>query len=72
MQIGLVGLGRMGMNMGRRWLQGGHEVVAFNRSMEKAKELAKEGATATELNFDNELSLVPTFAPIQHLIHGHL
>lgn len=47
MQIGLVGLGRMGMNMGRRWLQGGHDVVAFNRSSEKTKELAKDGAAAT-------------------------
>jgi 6-phosphogluconate dehydrogenase len=44
MQIGLVGLGRMGMNMGRRWLEGGHEVVAYNRTYAKAQELAKEGA----------------------------
>ncbi len=44
MQIGLVGLGRMGMNMGRRWLKGGHEVVAFNRTYAKTEELAKEGA----------------------------
>ena len=44
MQIGLVGLGRMGMNMGRRWLKGGHEVVAFNRTYTKTEELAKEGA----------------------------
>jgi len=44
MQIGLVGLGRMGMNMGRRWLQGGHEVVAFNRTYAKTEELARESA----------------------------
>src|SRR3954465_4307987 len=48
MQIGLVGLGRMGMNMGRRWLQGGHEVIAFNRSFDKTQELANEGAVATK------------------------
>jgi len=48
MQIGLVGLGRMGMNMGRRWLRGGHEVVAFNRTFDKTQELAKEGAVATQ------------------------
>ncbi len=47
MQIGLVGLGRMGMNMGRRWLSGKHEVVAFNRTAAKTQELAKEGAKAT-------------------------
>jgi len=48
MQIGLVGLGRMGMNMGRRWLQGGHQVVAYNRTFEKTQELAKEGALAVQ------------------------
>src|SRR5690349_10670143 len=48
MQIGLVGLGRMGMNMGRRWLRGKHEVVAFNRTFEKTQELGKEGAAATK------------------------
>lgn len=47
MQIGLVGLGRMGMNMGRRWLQGKHAVIACNRTFEKTQELAKEGAVAT-------------------------
>ncbi len=44
MQIGLVGLGRMGINMGRRWLRGHHEVIAFNRTYAKTEELAKEGA----------------------------
>jgi 6-phosphogluconate dehydrogenase len=34
----------MGMNMGRRWLRGGHEVVAYNRTYAKSEELAKEGA----------------------------
>jgi 6-phosphogluconate dehydrogenase len=48
MQLGLVGLGRMGMNMGRRWLQGGHEVVAFNRTFAKTEELAKDGARAAQ------------------------
>ena len=47
MQIGLVGLGRMGMNMGRRWLKGGVEVIAYNRTAAKTQELAKEGARAT-------------------------
>jgi 6-phosphogluconate dehydrogenase len=42
----MIGLGRMGMNMVRRLLQGGHEVVAYNRSPEKAEEIAKEGAVA--------------------------
>jgi 6-phosphogluconate dehydrogenase len=32
MKIGLIGLGRMGANMARRLLRGGHQVVGFNRS----------------------------------------
>jgi 6-phosphogluconate dehydrogenase len=47
MQLGMVGLGRMGMNMARRLLQGGHEVVAFNRNYEKTREIAAEGAKPT-------------------------
>ena len=47
MQIGMIGLGRMGMNMGKRLLQGGHEVVAYNRTSEKTDEIVKEGATGS-------------------------
>ena len=46
MQMAMIGLGRMGMNMARRLLQGGHEVVAYNRSQAKTDELAAEGAVA--------------------------
>ena len=46
MKIGMVGLGRMGMNMARRLLQGGHQVVAYNRTAAKTEELAGEGAEA--------------------------
>lgn len=42
MQIGMVGLGRMGANMARRLARGGHEVVAYNRTPEKAFALAAE------------------------------
>jgi len=44
MQIGMVGLGRMGMNMTRRLLQGGHQVVVYNRTRDKVLEAEKEGA----------------------------
>jgi 6-phosphogluconate dehydrogenase len=37
----------MGMNMGRRWLKGGQEVIAYNRTAAKTQELAKEGAKPT-------------------------
>ena len=44
MQIGMVGLGRMGANMVRRLIRGGHECIVFNRTQERVKELVKEGA----------------------------
>ena len=44
MQIGMVGLGRMGSNMVRRLIKGGHQCVVFNRSPQKVKDLVKEKA----------------------------
>jgi 6-phosphogluconate dehydrogenase len=43
MRIGFVGLGRMGANMVRRLVRDGHEVVAFNRTPEKTREIMTEG-----------------------------
>ena len=44
MQIAMIGLGRMGMNMAKRLLQGGHSVIAYNRTPNKTDQLVKEGA----------------------------
>ncbi|HZR84785.1 MAG TPA: decarboxylating 6-phosphogluconate dehydrogenase [Candidatus Binatia bacterium] len=44
MQLGMVGLGRMGANMVRRLLRGGHECVVYDVSAQAVSELAKEGA----------------------------
>ena len=44
MQIGLIGLGRMGGNMTRRLLDGGHQVVVWDRSADAVKALAANGA----------------------------
>ena len=44
MDIGMAGLGRMGANMARRLLAGGHRVVVANRSPGPVQELAAEGA----------------------------
>ena len=44
MQMGMVGLGRMGANMVRRLLRGGHECVVFDVSAAAVKQVAKEGA----------------------------
>jgi 6-phosphogluconate dehydrogenase len=46
MRIGFVGLGRMGANMVRRLLRHGHQVVAYNRTPDKTREIAQEGAEA--------------------------
>jgi 6-phosphogluconate dehydrogenase len=45
MQIGMIGLGRMGANMVRRLMRGGHQCVAFDRNAASVKEVAGEGAT---------------------------
>src|ERR1041384_6079109 len=44
MQMGMIGLGRMGANMVRRLLKGGHECVVFDRAADAVKQLAKEKA----------------------------
>ena len=44
MQLGMVGLGRMGANMTTRLLKGGHEVVAYDRSADAVARAAKDGA----------------------------
>jgi len=44
MQLGMIGLGRMGANMVRRLMRGGHECVVFDRSPQAVAELAKEQA----------------------------
>ena len=50
MQLGMIGLGRMGANMVRRLLRGGHHCVVFDRSPGTVKELATEKAVgATSL-----------------------
>ena len=47
MQIGMIGLGRMGANMVRRLLKDGHECVVFDRSPQAVKGLVQERAAGT-------------------------
>ncbi|HJZ33781.1 MAG TPA: decarboxylating 6-phosphogluconate dehydrogenase [Hyphomicrobiaceae bacterium] len=47
MQLGMIGLGRMGANMTRRLLRGGHQCVVFNKTAKPIAELVKEGAVGT-------------------------
>ncbi len=46
MKLAIIGLGKMGMNMARRLIQNKIEVVAYNRTPQKAEDIAKEGAIA--------------------------
>ena len=46
MQIGMMGLGRMGYNMARRLMAGGHEVIAYDLNGDSVAAIAKEGGVA--------------------------
>ena len=46
MELGMIGLGRMGGNMARRLLQGGHRVVAYDRDIKAVKAASARGADA--------------------------
>lgn len=46
MQLGMIGLGRMGANMVRRLLRGGHRCVVYDANPQAAQALATEGAVA--------------------------
>src|SRR5580692_1737021 len=45
MQLGMIGLGRMGANMVRRLLKGGHDCVVFDMSQKSVDKLVREKAT---------------------------
>ena len=47
MRLGMVGLGRMGANMTRRLMRGGHEVVVTDLSTDNVKKISGEGAVAS-------------------------
>jgi 6-phosphogluconate dehydrogenase len=48
MQLGMIGLGRMGGNMVRRLIRAGHQCVVFDRSPDTVKALAADGAAGSE------------------------
>ena len=47
MQLGMIGLGRMGANMERRLLKHGHQCVVFDRSPDAVKDMVKDNAVGT-------------------------
>jgi 6-phosphogluconate dehydrogenase len=48
MQLGLIGLGRMGGNIARRLMRGGHECVVYDRDARAVSDVAGEGAIGAE------------------------
>lgn len=78
MEIAVIGLGRMGGNMVRRLLQGGHRVVAWDRDAGAVDKLVKEGAVGASSLADvvSKLSgpravwvMVPAGAPTENTIN---
>ena len=47
MQIGVIGLGRMGANISRRLMRAGHSTVVWDANASAVQELGKEGAEGT-------------------------
>jgi 6-phosphogluconate dehydrogenase len=63
MQLGMIGLGRMGANMTRRLLRGGHAMVVYDRTPSHRDELAADGATAA----DSLAALAAKLTPPRHV-----
>ena len=59
MQLGMVGLGRMGANMTRRLMRGGHQLVVSDLSADAVKSLADEGAGSSSSLEDLIAKLAP-------------
>lgn len=59
MQLGMVGLGRMGGNMVRRLIKGGHECVVYDRTPAAVQSIAKEGAVGASSPEDFVAKLKP-------------
>jgi 6-phosphogluconate dehydrogenase len=77
MQIGMIGLGRMGANMVRRLQRGGHQCVVFDKNQDNVRDLAKEGATgaasledfASKLNPPRTAWLMVPAAAVDETLH---
>jgi 6-phosphogluconate dehydrogenase len=77
MQIGMIGLGRMGANMARRLMKGTHQCVVYDRNAETVDALAREGATGAssledvvkKLNVPRAVwNMLPSGAPTEETV----
>ena len=59
MQLGMIGLGRMGANMVRRLMRNGHDCVVYDRSTDAVKGLQSDGATGANALADFVRDLTP-------------
>ncbi len=59
MQIGMVGLGRMGANMAERLVRGGHQVTGFDPNADARKSLESKGATTAD-SLQNLVKALPS------------
>jgi 6-phosphogluconate dehydrogenase len=59
MELGMIGLGRMGANMTERLVRGGHRVIAYDRSREAVQRVAAGGAVAVDSLADFVAALRP-------------
>jgi len=82
-ELGIVGLGKMGANMARRLSRDGHRVVGYNRTVEVAYDLADEDENVVPVESYEELvkelsvpraawSMVPAGGPTDHVISSLL
>src|SRR5581483_2437347 len=79
MKLGMVGMGRMGANMTRRLMRGGHQVVVTDLSAENVQRIAAEGAVASASldDFASKLAkprvawlMVPAGAPTEQTVQA--
>ena len=68
MQLGMIGLGKMGASMVSRLLQGGHECVVFDMKPESVADLARKGATGAASLDDFMAKLKPPRAKLIHVV----
>ncbi len=59
MKAAMIGLGKMGANMARRLIQGGHEIVGFNRTAAVAQEMAERDGLTAALTLEELVEQLP-------------